>query len=135
MLDIGEVRGRTGLTAATLRHYEAEGLIRAVARSGLRRQYDDDVLRRLAVIDLCKRAGFTLAEIRRLLERTDRSQWRLDVAAKLTDIDRAISDLQEMRTGLLHAYDCPEDDIMTCPHFLAEVDRVWQRRHADHQAS
>ena len=66
-LGIGEVARRAGLKASALRYYEAEGLIpRAPQRSG-RRVYDESILDRLRIIQLAKSAGFTMAEIKRLL--------------------------------------------------------------------
>jgi DNA-binding transcriptional MerR regulator len=50
MLDIGEVVRRTGVPASTLRFYEEKGLLAASGRHGLRRQYDEGVLDRLALI-------------------------------------------------------------------------------------
>lgn len=62
-LDIGEVVRRCGIPASTLRYYEEKGLIVSSGRHGLRRQYDADVLERLALISLGRTAGFSLDEI------------------------------------------------------------------------
>ena len=51
-LDIGEVVKRSGVPASTLRYYEQLGLLQALGRRGLRRQYDEQVLERLALIGL-----------------------------------------------------------------------------------
>ncbi len=51
-LDIGEVVKRSGVPASTLRYYEQLGLLHALGRRGLRRQYDEQVLERLALIGL-----------------------------------------------------------------------------------
>jgi hypothetical protein len=63
LMDIADVRDRTGLSAAALHHYEKLGLIVSTERIGLRRQYDDEVIEVLSVIALCQRSGFTLGEI------------------------------------------------------------------------
>ena len=65
-LDIGEVAQRAGIPASTLRFYEEKGLVASVGRRGLRRQYDPDVLERLALIALGRSAGFSLGEIARM---------------------------------------------------------------------
>ena len=65
-LDIGEVAKRAGIPASTLRFYEEKGLVGSVGRRGLRRQYDPDVLERLALIALGRSAGFSLDQIARM---------------------------------------------------------------------
>ena len=57
-IDIADVARRSGLTASTLRYYEAQGLIAAAGRHGLRRQYQPEVLQQLALITLGRTAGF-----------------------------------------------------------------------------
>jgi len=70
LLDIGDVARRAGVPPSTLRHYEDKGLIRAAGRRGLRRQYEADVIERLALIALGRAAGFSLDEIAAMF-RTD----------------------------------------------------------------
>ena len=43
LIDISDVVRRSGLAASTLRYYEAQGLISAAGRHGLRRQYQPQV--------------------------------------------------------------------------------------------
>lgn len=62
-LDIGEVVKRSGVPASTLRYYEQLGLLQALGRRGLRRQYDAQVLERLALIGLGQAAGLSLQQI------------------------------------------------------------------------
>ena len=64
-LDIGEVSRKLGLSTATLRFYEEEGLIESVGRRGLRRLYAKSVVERLTLIGLGRAAGFSLKEIER----------------------------------------------------------------------
>ena len=52
---------------ATLRHWESVGLLEAPPRWGGKRVFPETVLIRIAVIDLARRAGFRLQEIRQLL--------------------------------------------------------------------
>jgi len=67
-LTIGQVARRTGVSASALRYYESVGLIDAPRRRSGRRAYDDGVFEALRILRLARDAGFTLAEIRRLLE-------------------------------------------------------------------
>jgi len=77
LLRIQEVAGETGLTPRTIRYYEEMGLLAPAARSGgAYRLYDADDLDRLRFIrGLRDDAGFSLAEIRQLLE-DDRARAR-----------------------------------------------------------
>jgi MerR family transcriptional regulator, repressor of the yfmOP operon len=70
LLRIHEVAGETGLTARAIRYYEELGLLAPAARSeGDYRLYDEEDLERLRFIrGLRDDAGFSLAEIGRLLE-------------------------------------------------------------------
>ncbi|OGO58497.1 MAG: hypothetical protein A2V85_07790 [Chloroflexi bacterium RBG_16_72_14] len=67
---IQEVAAETGLTPRSIRYYEELGLLAPAARSeGAYRLYDTEDLERLRFIrGLRDDAGFSLAEIRRLLE-------------------------------------------------------------------
>ncbi len=72
-LRIGEVVVRTGLTERALRHYENEGLVAPGRSEAGQRLYSAADLSALASIDLLRRAGFSLAEIRRLRARSGAS--------------------------------------------------------------
>ncbi|WP_328321603.1 MerR family transcriptional regulator [Streptomyces sp. NBC_00388] len=72
-MQIGEVALRTGLSLRTIRHYEETGLVVPSARSqGGFRLYTESDVSRLMVIRRMKPLGFTLDEMRDLLEATDR---------------------------------------------------------------
>jgi DNA-binding transcriptional MerR regulator len=70
LLKIQEAAAEVGLTARSVRYYEEMGLMRPAARSeGDYRLYDESDLERLRFIKgLRDDAGFSLAEISRLLE-------------------------------------------------------------------
>ena len=65
LLDIGEVAAKSGLQPSALRHYEEAGLIAPVARHGLRRQFEPQVLMQLKLIAMGKSAGFLARRHRR----------------------------------------------------------------------
>ncbi|MFF7736347.1 MULTISPECIES: MerR family transcriptional regulator [unclassified Streptomyces] len=84
-LQIGEVATRTELSLRTIRHYEETGLVVPSARSrGGFRLYTEADVARLMVIRRMKPLGFTLDEMRALLEASD----RLDSGEELTPGDR-----------------------------------------------
>jgi DNA-binding transcriptional MerR regulator len=124
-LDIGEVASRAGIPASTLRFYEEKGLVKSVGRRGLRRQYDREVLERLALIALGRAAGFSLDEIARMFSPEGRvkidRQMLLDKAGELDD---TIRKLNAMRAGLRHAAACRAPSHMECPTFRKLLQRA-----------
>ena len=66
-MSIGEVARRMGLRPSAIRYYERLGLIAKAPRVSGRRQYDDHVLERLAMVRFAKHVGFSVAEIKVLL--------------------------------------------------------------------
>lgn len=69
MFTIGKLAGLSNVSNDTLRYYEQEGLISPIAKSAAGyRLYDQDSTRRVRFIKHAQRCGFTLAEIRELLE-------------------------------------------------------------------
>jgi DNA-binding transcriptional MerR regulator len=67
-LSLAEAKGVFGLTARALRLYEDEGLISAHRDRQNARQYDLTARRRLSWIAPLRRAGVSLADIRRVLD-------------------------------------------------------------------
>lgn len=115
-LGIGEVAKRTGLASSAIRYYESEGLIPQAERHGGRRMYGADVLDRLALIELAKRSGFTIAEIRRLVGGFARNtppgeRWRRLASGKLKELDARIAETRRMRDVLRVVMRC------ACPTF------------------
>jgi DNA-binding transcriptional MerR regulator len=116
-LDIGEVARKAGIPASALRFYEQKGLVRSVGRRGLRRQYDPDVLERLALIALGRSAGFTLDEIKRVFADGRLHIDRPMLVNKADELDLTIRRLTAMRDGLRHAAACRAPSHMECPTF------------------
>ncbi|MDI3406885.1 MerR family transcriptional regulator [Streptomyces cavernicola] len=93
-MQIGEVAARTELSLRTIRHYEETGLVIPSARSqGGFRLYTEADVARLMVIRRMKPLGFTLDQMRDLLDATD----RLDQVADL-DADERAALLERIRT-------------------------------------
>ena len=112
MLAIGEVAERTGVAASALRYYEREGLIPKADRRGGKRVWSDDILDRLALIDVAKGAGFTVAEIQTLLSGFARRtlpglRWRKLAERKLTELEARIAEVERMKR-VLEAVTCCE---------------------------
>ncbi len=98
-MKIGELARATGLSAKTIRFYEAEGLIPDPPRtqSGYRAYAEPDVAR-LAFILKAKRLGLSLDEIKGILQLHDRSEptcvhVQTLLGEKVAQIETAIQDL------------------------------------------
>lgn len=69
MLTIGKVAERAQVTADSIRFYEREGLIKPAKKSESGyRLYTDEAIRRIGFIKHAQQCGFSLVEIRELLE-------------------------------------------------------------------
>jgi DNA-binding transcriptional MerR regulator len=117
-IGIGEVARRSGVPASTLRYYEERGLITSVGRRGLARVFEPAVLVQLALIAVCRSAGFSLDEILMMFAPDGRpSPNRAMLAAKADELDATIRKLTSMRDDLRHAAACSAPTHMECPTF------------------
>ncbi|WP_102958813.1 helix-turn-helix domain-containing protein [Mangrovicella endophytica] len=129
LLDIGTVSERSGVPPSALRYYEEIGLIRSVARRGLRRQFAADVLLRLSLIDLGRTAGFSLAEIAGMFSGDGQLDLpRAELHAKADALQRQIADLRVLRDALRHVADCSAPSHLECPKFRKLMRAAGRRR-------
>lgn len=101
---IGKLADSAGVAIDTVRYYERNGLLKPAGRlaSGYRR-YGEAELKRLRFIRRAKALGFSLEDIRSLLELSaERNVARVKRAAqlKLGDIEARIAELERVRSGL-----------------------------------
>lgn len=106
-MTIGKLAKAAGVGVETIRFYEREGLIlkpSLSAGSGYRK-YDCAVIDRLAFIRRAKDLGFTLDEIRELLNLRAKSKSKCatiktKAEAKIADVNRKIDDLMAIKSAL-----------------------------------
>jgi len=101
---IGKLAESAGVAIDTVRYYERNGLLQPAGRlaSGYRR-YGEAELRRLRFIRRAKALGFSLEDIRTLLELSaERSVAKVKRVAqlKLADIEARIAELERIGAGL-----------------------------------
>ena len=107
-LTIGKLAKQVGIGIETVRFYERQGLIDPPPRTASNyRIYPEDEVARLKFIKRAKALGFTLNEIKELLFlRHDPHATKADIKnrtlAKIKDIEKKISDLTRIKTGLEH---------------------------------
>ncbi|TDD12134.1 MULTISPECIES: MerR family transcriptional regulator [Nonomuraea] len=95
LVQIGEVAERLGLSLRTIRHYEEVGLVVPERTPGGFRLYSETDIGRLALVKRMKPLGFSLEEMRDLLDITDRlaaGDTDPSLAARLQMFERAVAD-------------------------------------------
>lgn len=97
-LQIGEVAERTGVTQRTLRFYEEKGLLKPPSRldGGFRLYSDEDIQRVEQIKQLQTLLGFTLAEIKEMVEAEE-------VKMQIKASYRKDAEISERRAKLLKA--------------------------------
>jgi MerR family transcriptional regulator, redox-sensitive transcriptional activator SoxR len=109
-LPISELANKTHVRASALRYWEERGLLPGARREGGRRVWPATAVRRVALIKMAQRAGFTLAEIAQLLDNattpSDTRQWRDLAARKLPELDRHITQTQALRRAVADCLEC-----------------------------
>jgi MerR family transcriptional regulator, redox-sensitive transcriptional activator SoxR len=118
-LTIGQVARRAALRTSALRYYEEVGVLPPVARVSGQRRYDEAVLARLAVVRLAQELGFSVAEIRALVEGFDdmgvpSNRWRELATRKLTEVDALITHAEQMKQLLKESLQCGCLTLDTC---------------------
>ena len=121
-MNIGQAASASGVSARMIRHYEAAGLIPKAARaySGYRR-YDERDIHTLRFIRRARIAGFSTAQIRKLLllwqdrQRPAREVKQL-AAAHLSDLQTRIAELESIAHALTQLIaHCHGDEHPQCP--------------------
>ncbi|MDX1995082.1 MAG: MerR family transcriptional regulator [bacterium] len=118
-LSIGEVARQAGIRTSTLRYYESIGLLPAPHRVSGRRRYDASVLQRLAIIRTAQQAGFTLGELRVLLEAliqgsAPAEEWQALLQHKLGEIEVMLTNIRRMKSLLEDMMRCEQDYLAEC---------------------
>jgi MerR family redox-sensitive transcriptional activator SoxR len=113
------------LRPSAVRYYERLGLLPLPRRVNGRR-YNPNIVRALTVILFARRAGFSLAEIRRMFGnggvRIMRSgHLRESAREKLVELDATIEHLQHMKGMLECLLDCACRQLDEC----VMIDRTW----------
>jgi DNA-binding transcriptional MerR regulator len=136
LMPIGELARRTGVATSALRYYERIGLLSPAERAGQRRHYSPSSAERVALIRLFQDAGFTLAEIGRLLAVWSpgrRAVGRL-AERKIAELDARIADARRAKKLITHALECPHSDLLDCPNFRSALEAQLERPGSPHRS-
>lgn len=122
LVPIGVAAQRAGVSARMVRHYEALGLLAAVARTGSGyRQYSAADVHALRFIRRARDLGFSMQEIAALLglwqdKGRASSQVKQIAQAHIDDLSARIADMQDMQRTLQQLVQCCHGDSRPdCP--------------------
>lgn len=121
-LTIGQVAQRAGIRDSHIRYYERVGVLPEPERVSGQRRYTDDVLHRLAIVDVAQRAGLSLDEIRELTgpqSQGEHASERIRALAerKLPAIEALIERAEAVRHWLRVASACECSSVDVCGLF------------------
>lgn len=122
-LRIGEIAARAGIRTSSIRYYESVGMLPEPYRVAGQRRYSPEILTRLRFIAIAQNAGFSLEEIRELLDGSNQGRAanpeRLQALArrKLPEIEALIARTEAMRSWLQAAVDCQCPTLEVCALF------------------
>ena len=138
MLKIGEVSRRSGVGIEALRFYEKSGLLDRPSRtySGYR-VYGTEVLERLAFIKQAQALGFSLDEIRRIVEDARKGESPCDevreiVRRRLAELDERLVELHRYREELQHTL-AEWDEVGRAPGHICRLIEGSGIEHAAHR--
>jgi DNA-binding transcriptional MerR regulator len=97
-MKISELARRSGMAASRIRFYEASGLISARRLSNGYRDYSEQTLHTLEIINCGQQAGFTLDEMLKLMP--DASQGEGNHAPLIESLRRKVVEIEAMQQRL-----------------------------------
>jgi DNA-binding transcriptional MerR regulator len=122
-LTISEVARQTGVAPSAIRYYERVGVLPTPDRLAGRRRYTQETVRKLQVIDLGKRAGFTLDQLKELLASDRPREVLSEMAERKLPVVQALAD---SATAMQGSADDADDDVATdpCSLFARSIERL-----------
>lgn len=120
MRTIGEAARHSGVTVETIRYYEREGIVPEADRhANGQRLYDEAAIFRLRFIRRCRDLGFTIGDIRTLLDLSGASSKSCaDVKEigerHLTQVRARMADLESLEAALIELLRACAEDQADC---------------------
>lgn len=118
-ITIGKLAEMAGVGVETVRFYQRKELLREPQTSSGFRTYNEEDAQRIVFIKKAQELGFTLSEVKELLElntkpRVTCGTVKAKTTAKIKEIEEKIADLQRMKSSLeklANACDASQDSI------------------------
>lgn len=119
MMKIGEVARQVDLPTSTIRYYEKIGILPIPARESGQRNYKENSVDLLKVIKMARSLGFSLTEIKPLLDAFQTKDQPSNVCKEIThrkmvELDELINKMIEMKSALAKGLDCECTDVCEC---------------------
>jgi len=104
-ITIGKLAQMAGVGVETIRFYQRKSLLREPNASGTFRTYNEEDAQRIIFIKKAQELGFSLSEVKELLELNSKPRITCGTVKKktldkITEIDIKIADLKKMRNSL-----------------------------------
>ena len=119
---IGRLSKETGCNIETIRYYERKEILPSPPRSeGGHRLYDEEHLKRLTFVCRSRELGFSLKQIRELLELVDGVEYACAEVEKISrkhliEIQKKVSDLKKLEGALKKMVSqCAGGSVPHCP--------------------
>lgn len=134
-LAIGEVARRTGMAQSAIRYYESAGLLAGPPRSsGGWREFPPEVVDRLKVIRIARELGFSLEDIRTLLngfseDTPPSARWQKLAQRKLPEVDALVQRATAMKQLLEKGLRCDCVSIQDCLRYDCNPPVALRRNH------
>lgn len=121
-IGIGELSKRTGVHIETVRYYERIGVLPKPPRTeGGYRLYDQEQIKRLSFVKRSRDLGFSLNEVRALLDLVDTGKYTCGQVHEMTKVHlesvrKKVADLRRLERVLKDmAAECSRGNIPDCP--------------------
>lgn len=107
-MSIGEVARKSGMRPSAIRYYERMRVLPPPRLVNTKRRYTNEIFLRLALIKIAQAAGFTVAEMRLVLNSQQGEArlpggWRRLAQQKLVEVQTRMEQLETMRSILEEA--------------------------------
>lgn len=118
-ITIGKLADMSGVGVETVRFYQRKNLLREPKATGSFRTYNEEDAQRIIFIKRAQDLGFTLSEVKELLELNTKPRMtcgtvKTKTQAKIKEIETKIADLNRMKaslTKLACACDASQDQV------------------------
>ncbi len=117
-LAIGQVAEASGVSVSVVRYYDEFGLITPVRRVGGKRRFGPDAVSRVTFVRRAQAVGFSLADIKTLLD-DQRGRWPELVDQHLLDLRQRRDDLNMMISTLEQLRRCACEEVARCEHMVS----------------
>lgn len=113
-MKIGEVARRIGVDEHVLRHWDDVGVVVPDRTPSGHRVYTEEHIRRLRIVQACRRIGMSLGEIRLVLHRGEAGRNEV-IEQRLIWIRTQRAQLDDAESFLEHVIGCRHDLLTRCP--------------------